>query len=130
MLKKAMTYTDFDGNERTEDFYFNLSKAELTEMELLESGGMEARIRRIVDAKDSSEIVKEFKHLLLKAYGEKSPDGRRFIKSEELSKAFSETVAYSELFMELATNVESAKAFVNAITPKIEAGSPIPIPQP
>ena len=117
MLKKTITYTDFDGNERSEDFYFNLSKAEIMEMELGVSGGMSQMLNKIVAAQDSERIIKIFKEIILKAYGEKSPDGRRFIKSEELSTAFSQTEAYSQLFMELATNADAASKFVNGIVP-------------
>lgn len=117
MLKKSITYTDYNGVERTEDHYFNLSKAEIMEMELSTTGGLTEYIQRIVAAKDSPTIVKIFKELILKAYGEKSPDGKRFIKSDELSTAFSQTEAYSQLFMELATDADKAAAFVNGIVP-------------
>ena len=120
MLKKTMTYTDYNGNERTEDFYFNLSKAELAEMELSTDGGVEQSIRKIVNAKDNKKIVEEFKKLILKSYGEKSDDGKRFIKSKELSEAFSQTEAYSDLFMELATDADAAADFVNGIIPKVD----------
>lgn len=118
MLKKTITYTDYNGTERTEDFYFNLTKAEIMEMEMGTSGGMAEMIEKIVAAKDAPAIIKIFKDLVLKAYGEKSPDGKRFIKSDEISAAFAQTEAYSELFMELATDAEAAAAFVNGITPK------------
>ena len=108
MLKKAITYKDYNGTQRTEDHYFNLSEAECMEMEMGTTGGLSEMIRRIVAAQDTPAIIKIFKELILKAYGEKSPDGKRFIKSDELSKAFSETEAYSVLFMELATNADAA----------------------
>ena len=117
MLKKTITYTDYNGLERTEDHYFNLSKAEIMEMELYTTGGLAEMIDKIVKAKDAPAIIKVFKDLILKAYGEKSPDGKRFIKSEELSNAFSQTEAYSTLFMELATDANAAAAFVNGIVP-------------
>lgn len=117
MLKKTITYRDYNDVERTEDFYFNLSKAELLEMELGTSGGLAEMIRKIVAAQDSPSIIKVFKELVLKAYGEKSADGKRFIKSPELSEAFSQTEAYSQLFMELATDEKQAAAFVNGIVP-------------
>lgn len=117
MLKKTITYTDYNGNERTEDFYFNLSKAEIVEMELGVTGGFAEMLQNIVKSQDSPSIVKIFKDLVLKAYGEKSSDGKRFIKSEELSTAFSQTEAYSILFMELATNSEEAAKFINGIIP-------------
>ena len=117
MLKKSITYTDYNGNERTEDFYFNLTKAELMEMEMSTSGGLAEMIQKVVDAQDAPSIIKIFKDLILKAYGEKSPDGKRFIKSEELSTAFSQTEAYSKIFMELAQDADKAAEFVNGIVP-------------
>lgn len=118
MLKKTITYVDFNGIERKEDFYFNLSKAEITEMELSTDGGLVERINRIVAAKDVPEIIKVFKQLILDSYGEKSLDGKRFIKSKELSEAFSQTNAYSILFMELAVDDVAAAEFINGIVPK------------
>jgi hypothetical protein len=117
MLKKTVTYVDYNGMERTEDFYFNLSKAEVAEMELSVEGGFSKMLEEIVASKDNVRIVNLFKQMVLKAYGEKSADGRRFVKSEEISKAFSETEAYSEIFMELALNTDAAAAFVNGIMP-------------
>ena len=124
MLKKTVTYTDYNGVERTEDFYFNLTKAELTEMELSTEGGLEAMIRKIVAEKNAPAIIKIFKELVLKAYGEKSPDGRRFIKNDEVRDGFAQTEAYSEIFMELATDADAAAAFVNGITPKMDVPKP------
>lgn len=117
MLKKTITYTDYNGNERTEDFYFNLSKAEVMEMELGTAGGLAEMIRNIVSAQDAPAIINVFKEVILKAYGEKSPDGKRFIKSEEIRTAFSQTEAYSNLFMELSTDAEAGAKFVNGIMP-------------
>ena len=118
MLKKTIKYTDYNGEERVEDFYFNLTKAEIMEMELSVSGGFAEMIEKIISEKDGPAITKVFKEMILKAYGEKSPDGKRFIKSEELSSAFSQTEAYSDLFMELATDADAAASFVNGIMPK------------
>lgn len=117
MLKKTITYTDFNGVERTEDFWFNLSKAEIMEMEMGTTGGLTAMMQKIVSAQDAPSLIKVFKDFILKAYGEKSADGRRFVKSPELSEAFSQTEAYSELFIELATNAEAAAAFFNGVIP-------------
>jgi len=117
MFKKTITYTDFDGNERTEDFYFNLTKAEVTEMELSAKGGLVKQLQKIVAEQDSKRIVEIFKDLILKAYGEKSPDGRRFVKNDEIRDSFSQTGAYSDLFMELATDAELASTFINGIVP-------------
>ena len=120
MLKKTIKYTDFSGNERTEDFYFNLTKAEIMEMEMGTTGGMAEMINKIVASQDAPAIIKIFKELILKAYGEKSADGKRFVKSEEISVAFSQTEAYSQLFMELATDADAAAKFVNGIVPTVD----------
>ena len=117
MLKKTITYTDYNGLERTEDFYFNLSKAEIMEMEMSTTGGFAEMLQKIVAAQDAPAIIKVFKDITLKAYGEKSADGKRFIKNDELREAFSQTEAYSQLFMELATDAEAASNFIKAIIP-------------
>ncbi len=117
MLKKTITYSDYNGLERTEDFYFNLTKAEIMEMELSTTGGLSEMISRIVAAQDAPAIIKVFKELILKAYGQKSADGKRFVKSAALSEEFEQTEAYSILFMELATDADAAAKFVNAIVP-------------
>lgn len=129
MLKETITYIDYNGVERTEDHYFNLTKAELMEMELSTTGGLAEMINKIVAAKDAPAIVKIFKELVLKAYGQKSADGRRFIKSAELSDEFAQTEAYSQLFMKLATDADAAAKFVNGIVPAVENNqSSIPAP--
>jgi hypothetical protein len=115
MIKKTITYKDYNGTERTEDFYFNLSKAEATEMSLSVNGGYEQMIKDIIAAQDGATIIKIFKELILKAYGTKSLDGKYFNKSEEISNQFKSTEAYSQLFMELATDAEKATAFVNGL---------------
>ena len=117
MLKKIITYTDYNGIERTEPFYFNLSKAELMEMELGVTGGMTEMLDKIITAKDAPSLMKTFKEMIMKAYGVKSDDGKRLIKSEELSIAFTQTEAYSVLFMELITDDKAAADFVNGIIP-------------
>jgi len=117
MLKKAIRYIDYNDVERTEEFYFNLSKAELAEMELSTKGGYAEMLKRIVEAEDAPTVIAEFKDLILKSYGKKSDDGKRFIKSKELSEEFSQTEAYSELFMELAVDADAASAFVNGVIP-------------
>ena len=117
MLKKTITYTDYNGVERTEDFYFYLSKADLMEMEMGTTGGFAEMIQKVVNAQDAPAIIRIFKDLILKAYGEKSADGKRFIKNDELRDAFSQTEAYSQLFMELATDADAAAKFVNGIMP-------------
>lgn len=117
MLKKIITYTDYNGVERTEPFYFNLSKAELMEMELGVTGGMTEMLNKIINAKDGPSLMKTFKEMIMKSYGIKSDDGKRLIKSEELSIAFTQTEAYSVLFMELITDDKAAADFVNGIIP-------------
>nr|DAX52545.1 MAG TPA: hypothetical protein [Caudoviricetes sp.] len=122
MLQKSIKYVDYNGVEREETFLFNLTKAELMEMELGTAGGLTEMIQKIIQTKDQPSIIKIFKELILKAYGEKSADGKRFIKTDEhgnpLSRAFSETEAYSNLFMELSTDDKAAAAFVNGIIPE------------
>lgn len=117
MVVEKIKYTDFNGIEREEEFMFNLSEAEITEMELTTDGGLSDSIKKIIAAQDTPQIIKVFKMLLLKSYGEKSADGRRFVKSEKLSEEFSQTNAYSQLFMKLATDDKAAVAFINGIMP-------------
>lgn len=129
MLKKTIAYTDYNGVERKEDFYFNLSKAEILEMEMSTVGGLAEMINKIVTTQDAPAIIKIFKELILKAYGEKSADGKQFIKSKDLSNAFSQTEAYSVLFMELATDADAASKFVNGIVPADAVPDKPAIPQ-
>ena len=117
MVVEKIKYTDFNGLEREEEFMFNLTEAEITEMELTTDGGLSDSIKKIIAAQDTPEIIKVFKMLLLKSYGEKSADGRRFVKSDKLSEEFSQTNAYSQLFMKLATDDKAAVAFINGIMP-------------
>lgn len=121
MITETIKYTDYNGAEREEKFMFNLSKAELMEMEMGTTGGLAEMIQKIVETQDAPSIIKIFKELILKAYGEKSADGKRFIKVNDagvpLSIGFSQTEAYSQLFMKLATDAEAAAKFVNGIVP-------------
>lgn len=117
MLKKTIKYTDYNGVERTEDFYFNLNKAEIMEMQLTTVGGLDAYLKKIISAQDMPTLMRIFKDLVLKSYGVKSDDGRRFIKNEKLREEFEQTEAYSILYMELSTDAEAAAAFVNGIIP-------------
>ena len=117
MFKKTVTYEDYNGNKRTEDFYFNLTKAELMELQFSTDGGMREYLQRIIDSNDQKRIMEMFKELVLKAYGEKSPDGRRFIKNDSVRESFSQTEAYSIIFMELSTDADAAAAFTNGIMP-------------
>lgn len=126
MLKKTIKFEDYNGMMREEDHYFNLTKAELMEMEMGEVGGLSEKINRISQKLDVPEIMEIFKELILKSYGEKTPDGRGFMKKNgELAEAFAETEAYSELFMELVSDADKASEFINGILPKVE-GAPNP----
>lgn len=120
MLKKTIKYTDYDGNEREEDFYFNLTKAECIKLQLSTDGGLEKKLRKIIAEQDVPKILPIFEEIVLGAYGEKSMDGKRFMKSKELSEAFSQTEAYTELFMELVSDADAAAAFINGIIPQVE----------
>lgn len=115
MIKETIKYTDYNGEEREEDFYFNLSRAEIIKMNYSYEGGLEGLIQKIVKEKDTVKIYKMFTDILFMAYGEKSADGKRFIKSEEISTAFIQTEAYSELIMKLIQDADYAAKFVNGI---------------
>lgn len=138
MLKKTITYTDFNDEEVSEDFFFHLSKAELVELELSHQGGLSAALERIVAAEDGKAIIAEFKSIILGSYGQKSLDGRRFIKNAQLREEFESSEAYSTLFMELVMDAGAAAEFVNGIVPqgmaddaaKITALAPVPEPEP
>lgn len=130
MLKKTITYTDYNGNSRTEDFYFNLTEAEVTEMELSVNGGLTEMIKRIVAAQDNKQIIETFKDIIMRAYGEKSPDGKRFIKTQEVKDNFAQTEAYSKLFMELATDDKAAADFINGIIPAVRSDASPSGPKP
>lgn len=120
MIKKTITYTDYNGVERTEDFYFNFTKAEITEMQLSSAGGLSEMIQKIISSQDVPAIVAVFKDLVLKAYGEKSADGKYFNKSDEIRNNFAHTEAYSELFMSLASDADAAAEFINGVIPNVE----------
>lgn len=115
MYKKEIEYIDYNGDPRKETKYFNLSKAELMEMELSTQAGIEEMIRMMIATKDNAKIVQTYKDLILKSYGIKSEDGTRFIKSQQLREEFEQSEAYSEFFMELLSNSETQKAFINGI---------------
>lgn len=117
MLKKTITYTDYNGVERTEDFYFNLTKAEIVEMQTTTVGGFAEMVQKIIDAKDTPALISLFKDLVLRAYGVKTPDGKRFIKNNEVKEEFVQSEAYSIIFMELVTDDEKGAEFVNGIIP-------------
>ena len=117
MYKKTLTYTDFNGVERTEDFYFNFTKAELMDLQLSTDGGLLDVIKKIINSKDTPALIKLFKEIILKAYGVKSEDGKKFKKSDEIREDFASTEAYSEIYMELAVNADAASEFINGILP-------------
>lgn len=118
MLKKTITYKDYDDVERTEDFYFNLNKVEITEMQVSAEGGMTKKLTKIIQDVAQKEMVEIFKEIILLSYGEKSPDGKRFIKSKELSAGFSQTEAFVQLYVEITENEEKAVEFINGIVPQ------------
>lgn len=117
MLEKEIKYVDYNGQERKETFMFHITEAELTEMELSTTGGFTSMVQKMIEAKDTPALIKLFKDIILKSYGVKSPDGRRFIKSEELSTEFSQTDAYTKLYMELVTDDKAAADFINRVVP-------------
>lgn len=117
MLKETITYVDYNGVERKEDFYFNLRTADLYEMEMTTEGGLSEKLQKIVDAKDIPAMMMYYKELLLKSYGIKSDDGRRHIKSPEISAAFYQTEAYSIMFTKLVENSDYAANFIKGIIP-------------
>ena len=118
MFKKTITYEDYKGNTRTEDFYFNLNKAELVELELSTKGGLTVMMDRIIAAQDNATLFKIFKDLVSKSYGVLSDDGRKFVKNQEVLDDFMQTEAYSIIFSELATNAEAAAEFFNNVIPQ------------
>lgn len=118
MLKETITYTDYNDNQRTEDFYFNLSKAEVLEMEYGTEGGLAEMLKKVLDSNDPKKLMEIFKDIVIKAYGVKSPDGKHFIKNDQVRAEFMDCEAYSEIFMKLATDDVAAAAFVNGIMPK------------
>jgi hypothetical protein len=130
MLKKTITYEDLDGNKITEDFYFNLSKAELAEMELSTQGGLGEYLKKLVVSQNGAEIIGTFKRIIGDSIGRRSEDGKRFIKNEEIKQEFFQSDAYNQLFMELITDETSGAEFVKGILPKdlsedVMAGKPV-----
>lgn len=118
MLKREIKYEDFNGDETTDTFYFNLSKPELIELEVEYPEGFVGMLNQIIETKDNRELIKLFKKIVLLAYGEKSPDGKRFVKNDELREQFEQTAAYQALFVELATTDDAATNFLKGILPK------------
>lgn len=130
MYKHTIKYVDYDGNEQTEDLYFNLSKGEVAEMQLMYPQGLDTYMKSILGDEekgiepDIPAMTKFFKEMLLKAYGKKSVDGRRFIKNDEISTEFMQTEAYSEMFYLLLTDENVMDAFVANTLPKVEGMPP------
>lgn len=133
MLKRNIKYTDFNGQEQHEVFYFNLTKAELVELEASYSGGLEDTIKAISESQDIKTLIGIFKELILMAYGEKSADGKQFVKTDDIRQSFASTAAYSELFMQLATDEKAAIEFIQGILPADmveEVKKQMPLPPP
>ena len=129
MYKVRLKYADYNEVMREEDFYFNYSQAELVEMEYGTEGGLRNQIQKIIDSKDQPKIIMMFKKIVLTSYGIKSDDGKRFIKNDKVREEFSQTEAYSDLFMKLATDAQAAAEFINGIIPKaVETPTPAVTP--
>lgn len=126
MIKMPITYTDYNGEEQTEDFYFNLNKAEVMDLNFNANGSYGEYLKSILNSRDYKQMGEEFKKLILRSYGEKSPDGRRFVKTPEKTAEFEQTEAYSELYIMLATDPKMAEKFVNGVLPKVSNGAPLP----
>lgn len=120
MFTDTITYTDLNGEERTETLHFNLSKAEILKMEISKNGGYAEYLEEIVNSKNSSLIMETFIDIVDKTYGVKTEDGRRFIKSDELTEEFKQSEAYSEFLMKLISNEDYASAFVTGVLPKMD----------
>lgn len=117
MIKKTVTYHDYNGVQRTEDFYFDLSEDKIVEMAVSKDGGIEAFIKRILQTRDQQEIVRMFREYLRLTYGEKSDDGKYFVQNDEVFEKFKSTRAYEKIFMELAFNADAAAEFINKTIP-------------
>lgn len=126
MIKKSITFVDYNGQEITEDFYFNLNKAELIKMQFDVNGAYSAFIERISNERDIKQLGEEFRKIILNSYGKKSDDGRIFRKSQELRDDFEQSEAYATLYMELITDSDKASEFVKGILPKDLQGAPVP----
>ena len=126
LTTKTVTYTDYNGVEITEKFYFNLTQAELLDMDLSASGGLEKELKAIIDADDKRALINKVKEFMLKAYGVKSDDGKRLVKNDEVREAFVQSEAYSKILMELLTDEKACAAFFNAVVPST-APAPMPV---
>ena len=120
MLKKSITYENYNGETITEDFYFNLTKVECIELEFDDNHStLSDSIHTLIDAKDMGTVIRVIKKIVLTAYGIKSPDGKRFVKSDELREAFEQSPAFEELYWSLVTNADDAAEFIAGIVPQI-----------
>lgn len=128
MYKIHEKYPDFDGNMIEGDFYFNLTEAEITEMQYGVSGGMVSMLQKIIGAKSTPELIKYFKDIIVRSYGERDPDGVHFRKSQQIIDDFVSTNAYSQIYMRLATDEKAAQEFINGVMPK-KKESTIPFPE-
>ena len=123
MLKKTITFDDLDGNPVTEDFYFNLTAADLAEMEMSREGGLKEHLKKLIETNNGEVIISTFKDIIIKSVGRRSEDGRRFLKSQDITDEFLQTDAYSVMFMELVTDANAAVLFVNAVVPRSLRGA-------
>jgi hypothetical protein len=133
MLTRTINYTDFNGNQQSDIYHFNLTKTELATLEASYEGGIEQRIQAIVNANDRKALIDEFQKIILAAYGEKSEDGKRFVKTDELREIFTQTAAYDALFMELASDEDAAAAFIKGVLPQdlgVQQDQDKPLPPP
>lgn len=126
MFKKTITYVDYNGIERTEDFYFNLNKAEILELEMSVEGGLSAWGQAMINSHDTTAMMDLFKKIITSAYGVKSPDGRKFIKNDTVLNDFTQTEAYSELMTEFLTNTDSIAEFFNALVTPVAKSATAP----
>lgn len=127
MIKKTITYTDFNGEERTEDFWFNMTKAEIINLDLEMPGGLDAYAKKLIREGDRPEIVKLFRRIILGSYGEKDDTGRRFVKTEEMQRAFEETNAFSELYVSILSDQDEMIKFINGIVPQVDSQTSLPV---
>lgn len=120
MIKQTIKYTDYDGTEREEDFYFNMNKLEATKFGFSQEGGIEEYVKRIMSNKDNKKILELFEDFILACYGEKSSDGKRFIKSPELTEEFKQTEAFVELYFKMASDADFASDFIKRVLPAVD----------
>lgn len=118
MLKREIKFEDFNGNQTSEICYFNLSKPEIIMLEASHETGFGNFLQRLLESNNNAQLVQQFREIILMAYGEKSEDGKHFLKSEERKNLFSQSAAYEELFMELASDPDILMEFIKGVFPK------------